>query len=736
MRRTAQWWRRRKDNFAAPTPPTFANITTTTVSIGGSWHPGATSYELQRSTDQLTWTTRSTSASPFYDETGLTAGVTYFWRRRVSDGVRTSPWSVVDAMQTLQQAGPPETPTVAPRVTAAGATGMTVDWDAVLNATSYQLQRSATSATSGYATAYTGTALQHVASGLTPSTTYYWRYAALNADGQSDYSPIVSQPTGADVTVPATPTTAPAASGVDADSATLTMGAIDGADTYILSRSPNGVDSWSRRYLGPDRVFLDTGLAAATDYYYRYTVANAAGQAGWSPNRKITTASVSVGNVRPYSAKYIRERSGVRVAANEGSGEYGPQNADAICRRVASMGLGHIRGQFNGNTANTWATACKTHGLKWLMTSVPEARTNTSQVISNQTVADTRAKIATIKNSALYSSVCAGLEGPNEPNHNRDGSAPAPDWYVQATEYQQAIWQTAKSVTSSGAPSPIRSIPIVGPSLHDIAVENSNGRHWELLKTEGIEQWCDMIGLHTYPGGSFPQRKLDVGLQAGVKGRLEYIKATFGNDVAVWCTEWGYHNARLQTGHRPVPFSVAATYAPRGFLQFITTVKPNGIVRNLALTYFESLDNPNTATTSSIGGSAWYNSSNHEIFFGMYNVPTASVSTWTAKAIVPSLTAFLGTMQDPAGTAGYTPNLVTCEVATTATGAELQWQVVATKAQSDAGTATLWIWRDKDIWNRDTLAFITVQPVTVSVTDRVGRRSISVDGSVQRLDLR
>lgn len=739
MRRGVQHWRYRKSTLPQPSAPTFTDIATTSVTVSGAGVTGATSYEVERSTDQVTWTTRHNGTGLTFPETGLTPGITYDWRRRYTEGQLTSPWSATSSMQTLQQPAPPGDPSTPPTATVVGTTTMTIEYDPVPAATGYILQRAA--ATAGpWTQVYAGPNLSVDTTGLTPGITYFWRYATTNADGQSPgWSPLLSQATSSTAQPPATPTTAPTASGVDASSATLTMPAVTGADTYILGRSPNGVDSWARRSNGPDRVFQDTGLAADTPYYYRYTVANAAeSAAGHSPNRQVITAAASVGNVRPYSGKYIRDRSGARVASNEASGEYGEANADAICRRVASMGFGHIRGAFNQGTANTWANACQRHNLKWLMTLVPEARTDTSVVITNQTLTETRAKVSTIKNSALYSSVLGGLEGPNEPNHNRNGTRPPLDWYVQATAHQRAIWETAKSVTSTGAPSPIRNVTIVGPSLHDVMVDNSKGQHWELLKTEGIEQWCDMIGLHTYPGGSYPERKLDRGSTATTKGRLEYIKITFGENVSVWCTEWGYHNASRQTGHRPVPFSVAADYAPRGFLQFITTVKPAGIVRNLALTYFESLDNPNGSAIVGIGDTEWYNSSNHEVHLGMYNVPTANTATWTPKPIATSMTAFLGAMRDPDGTPEYTPNLVTCRVSSAVDGADLQWQVTATKAQSDAGTATLWIWRDKDIWNRDTLAFITVLPVAVSVTDRVGVRSISggVAGKVKQIELR
>ena len=97
----------------------------------------------------------------------------------------------------------------------------------------------------------------------------------------------------------------------------------------------------------------------------------------------------------------------------------------------------------------------------------------------------------------------------------------------------------------------------------------------------------------------------------------------------------------------------------------------------------------------------------------------------------------LNAIADPAGQAAYTPPLVTCNVSTAnPTTAMLQWQVIANKARADAGTALLCIYRDKDVWNRDTLTSISVPAVTVTVGDRVGNRTFQVDAEVQYIELR
>src|SRR3712207_7873684 len=45
--------------------------------------------------------------------------------------------------------------------------------------------------------------------------------------------------------------------------------------------------------------------------------------------------------------------------------------------------------------------------------------------------------------TTLFRSI--GIEGMNEPNHNRDGSAVRPDWAEAAVAYQKVIWDFVKT---------------------------------------------------------------------------------------------------------------------------------------------------------------------------------------------------------------------------------------------------------------------------------------------------
>ncbi len=645
----------------------------------------------------------------------------------------------------------PPTPTRAPVLSGMTSSSIAVNWDTVANATSYTLQRSLDGLT-GWLTVYNrGVLPSHTDTELNPATRYHYRYSATNAAGTSGFSPISFADTTAVISPPATPTAAPTASGTDADSTTVTMLAITGATSYLLQRSTSATTGFVTISTDDTLTRLVTGLSAGTTYYFRYAAQNSAGTSGFSPNLTVTTSSVT-NSVRPVSALRIRSRVGVASHPNHNSSSsvYKSTNANEICLRVRDMGMTHIRGGFPAKAvSDVWADACRNNGLKWLMVVVPEAGTQPT----NQSVSDTTREVSRIRTD--YAAICAGIEGINEPNHNRGGGTVPADWATSTTygaiAHQKAIWDAARDPVN-GLPNPLANVPILGSSLHDIAAQNSytdttnpsgGPRHYHqlaegrdangvlsgrggLLNSDGTLRYCNMFGLHSYPGGSFPLRKLDE--------RLTYVYGAFGSSVTIWVTEHGWHNALNTTaGHVPITEAGAGTYGPRAILQYVTTAKKvaggTDLTRRLFYSYYEMLDDSQSLTE-------------HEDRFGMYGVsdtdPT-SPTTWRAKPIVGKVTSLLTSLVDPAGTAAYTPSAVTLSIECTATNHNLWYQVTATKAQSDAGTATLWIWRDMEIWNRETETAIVVAKVAVSVTDRVGKRDIpdgGVNAEVTRFDLR
>jgi titin len=147
------------------------------------------------------------------------------------------------------------------------ATTIQLDWTAVDNARSYDIERSINSvdwkpvdSTDGGQTSYTDDA-------LSSGTTYYYRILAI-VDGEgASPSDAVSATTSVDTSIP--PVLVSATGSVS--SVELEWNDLDGALGYRIQRSPDGTTGWWQiGTTGQDVTsYTDGGLASATTYYYR-----------------------------------------------------------------------------------------------------------------------------------------------------------------------------------------------------------------------------------------------------------------------------------------------------------------------------------------------------------------------------------------------------------------------------------------------------------------------------------
>jgi len=104
------------------------------------------------------------------------------------------------------------------------------------------------------------------------------------------------------ITTGGTPPTAPAppaglsASAVDATQIGLSWTASGGATSYKIQRSPDGSTGWAQVGTSTTTTFTDTGLTAATTYYYRVVASNSIGDSAPS-----NVASAKTATLVPYS---------------------------------------------------------------------------------------------------------------------------------------------------------------------------------------------------------------------------------------------------------------------------------------------------------------------------------------------------------------------------------------------------------------------------------------------------
>jgi fibronectin type 3 domain-containing protein len=184
-----------------PAAPTGVSATPGNGQVSLSWAPvsGATSFNIYWSTTSgvtpATGTPITNATSPFV-QTGLTNGTTYFYVVTAQNSAgQSNPSAEVSAT-------PSSTPAVPPAPTGVVATGgtnsVTISWNAVTGASSYNLYWSTTS---GVTTA-TGTPITNVVSPylhqpLDAATTYFYIITAVNGAGEGPASSQVSATTSA-----------------------------------------------------------------------------------------------------------------------------------------------------------------------------------------------------------------------------------------------------------------------------------------------------------------------------------------------------------------------------------------------------------------------------------------------------------------------------------------------------------------------------------------------------------
>jgi uncharacterized protein (DUF1800 family)/fibronectin type 3 domain-containing protein len=264
----------------SPELPAAPSISATpgNAQVGLSWAAvgGATSYNLYRATSsggQSSTPTRTGLTGTSYTDPGLTNGTTYFYKLAAvnanGEGAKSNEANAKPVA--------PELP-AAPSLSATpGNAEVTLNWGAVAAATSYNLYRSTSSGGQGnsaYKTGLTGTTYKDT--GLTNGTTYYYKLAAVNANGTGEKSNEANAKPAAPP-VPTAPTGFTATAGDT--KVTLNWTVVGGATSYNLYRSTTsggqGETPVMTGILTPP--FVDTGLVNNTTYYYKVAAVNANG---------------------------------------------------------------------------------------------------------------------------------------------------------------------------------------------------------------------------------------------------------------------------------------------------------------------------------------------------------------------------------------------------------------------------------------------------------------------------
>ena len=276
-------------------PSAPSGLTATTISssqINLSWTDVATEtgFKIERKTGAGgTYSQIATVGTGVvtYNDTGLTANTTYFYRVRATNAGGDSPYSSEASATTLDVAPAAPSGLLA---TSISSSQINLSWtDNATNETGFKIERKTGSGgtyaqiatTAANVTTYNDT-------GLTSGTIYFYRVRATNAVGDSAYSAEASATTG---TVPPDTPTGLTATPISSSQINLSWGDVATETGFKIERKTGVGGTYSQiATVGTGIVtYNDTGLTANTTYYYRVRATNAGGDSGYSNEANATT---------------------------------------------------------------------------------------------------------------------------------------------------------------------------------------------------------------------------------------------------------------------------------------------------------------------------------------------------------------------------------------------------------------------------------------------------------------
>jgi Carbohydrate binding module (family 6)/Fibronectin type III domain len=183
--------------------------------------------------------------------------------------------------------------------TAASSTQINLTWtDNSTNETGFEIDRATNSTFSAGLTTFTvgSNVTSYSSTGLSASTTYYYRVRSTNAAGDSANTATVNATTHATTTVPSAPS---GLSATAASSSQINLSWTDNSNNetgFEIDRATNssfsaGLTSFT---VGANvTTYASTGLSASTTYYYRVRSTNAAGDSANTATASATTHASS-----------------------------------------------------------------------------------------------------------------------------------------------------------------------------------------------------------------------------------------------------------------------------------------------------------------------------------------------------------------------------------------------------------------------------------------------------------
>lgn len=249
-----------------------------------------------------------------FQDAGLAAGTAYYYRVRATGRATTSPYSAVAGATTPFGVAPTPPPTPLPTpvptpaapsaLTAAAVSSTQIDlsWaDNSSNETGFKVER-APAAGGPWAQIGTTAGAAFASTGLTGSTTYFYRARAYNGSGDSAYSNTASATTQAGATLPAPPASL-SASGVSSSEIRLTWADASSNESGFKVERSTATSGWAQVATAAANAtgHTDGGLPASSSYSYRVRAYNTQGDSAYSNSAVGTTSAASASGAHLWS---------------------------------------------------------------------------------------------------------------------------------------------------------------------------------------------------------------------------------------------------------------------------------------------------------------------------------------------------------------------------------------------------------------------------------------------------
>ena len=277
------------DNASPPSAPTTLTAGAGDNQVVLNWPSvsGAATYNVYYGTATPV-TTSSTKITGIVSApntvAGLTNGTPYFFAVSAVNAAGESDLSV-ERSATPSATPPPDIPT---NIRAsAGDNQVTVSWDNVTGATSYNVYYGTATGVTTASTKVTGATSPNAISGLLNGTTYFFVVTAVNGDGESAVS-FEASATPSATPPPAAPSLTSATAGNA--KVTLVWGTVTGATSYnVYYGTATGVTKATGTPVnGVTSPYDVTGLTNGTPYFFIVTAVGAGGESAASNQRSAT----------------------------------------------------------------------------------------------------------------------------------------------------------------------------------------------------------------------------------------------------------------------------------------------------------------------------------------------------------------------------------------------------------------------------------------------------------------